>query len=127
MTFDRSNAARYLARFGSALLRTKMCERSNSARHGLWRALSNTIARHRADILPESKYVCDLLRETGPFDRAEQRFRHAVRDALVCISRSPNVVEIAQTLFQFAQDAADERALELAADALQRQTERQKQ
>lgn len=125
MILDRSNTTRYLAQFGSALLQTKMCERSNSVRHRLWKALSNTCARHREDI-PERGFVFDLLRETGGFDNEEVRFRRSVRDILVCISRAPKVVEIAQTLFQFAQDARDERIFELAADAMSRQVERQK-
>jgi len=123
-SLNQSNTARYLAQFGSALLKTKCVERSNSVRHRLWRVLTETVARHRLDI-PEQKYVIDLLRETGPFDRQEGRFRHAVRDTLICIGRSPKVVEIAETLLRFAQDAQDERIFELAGEAMARKIERQ--
>jgi hypothetical protein len=121
-----SSTARFLANFGANLLRTKRTERSNSSRYKFWHALTETVSLHRHDFCAaDSGYAFDLLRESGPFDHDEQRFRRAVREVLVCISRSPKVVEIARSLARFVEEERDLRILELAVEALERRNKNQ--
>lgn len=121
-----SSTARFLANFGASLLRTKMTERSNSVRHKLWRALSETVSLHRQDLNDlDSRYCFDLMRETGGFDRDEARFRHAVSNILVCIGRSPKVVDIARSLARFLEEERDVYILEKVSEILERQNQRQ--
>lgn len=123
-TTQQLTAARYLSQFGVALLKTKRVERSNSVRCRLFRALRETVARHRADI-PHASSVSDAVMETSGFDRDEARFRHSVVLILTQMGRSPALIEISASLLRFAQEERDLCVLEKAGGILERQAERQ--
>jgi hypothetical protein len=111
-----SEASAFLGKFQLSLDKTRRCERSNSSRARLFRALHEATARFGGE---DGGLVHDL-RMTSAFDENEERFQGIVSRVLCGLNSSSKRVEAAEFILLAIQAQMDEIVLERATEVVKR-------